>query len=213
MGLRNLSFSTLKFSILGRKNGYISLRSLQTFKSNDENKFDVIVIGGGHAGTEACTAAARMGAKTLLVTHKKNTVGKKLLLLLIIVFFFITNLQCNFQGFVFLNRKLKFSGEMSCNPSFGGIGKGHLMKEVDALDGVCGRICDISGIYYKILNRSKGPAVWGLRAQIDRKLYKENLQAEVFNTQNLEIYESAVEDLILENESQCCGVILSALDF
>ncbi|KAF6206876.1 hypothetical protein GE061_018112 [Apolygus lucorum] len=125
--------------------------------------FDVIVVGGGHAGTEACAAAARMGASTLLVTHKKETIG-----------------------------------EMSCNPSFGGIGKGHLMKEVDALDGLCGRICDLSGIQYKVLNKRKGPAVWGPRAQIDRTLYKRHLQKELFSTPNLTIIESAVEDLLLE---------------
>lgn len=103
-----------------------------------------------------------------------------------------------------------FLGEMSCNPSFGGIGKGHLMREVDALDGVCGRICDISGIHYKILNMVKGPAAWGLRAQIDRGLYKKNLQAELFNAPNLEIRESPVEDLLLdEYNEKCCGVILS----
>ncbi|XP_011882975.1 PREDICTED: protein MTO1 homolog, mitochondrial [Vollenhovia emeryi] len=142
--------------------------------NKDENIFDVIVVGGGHAGTEASAAAVRMGAKTLLVTQKKSTIG-----------------------------------EMSCNPSFGGIGKGHLMREVDALDGVCCRICDISGIHYKVLNKSKGPAVWGLRAQIDRELYKEHLQAELFNMRGLHIYESSVEDLILENEPLSCqGVIL-----
>lgn len=80
---------------------------------------------------------------------------------------------------------------MSCNPSFGGIGKGNLMREVDALDGVCCRICDISGVHYKILNKRKGPAVWGLRAQIDRDLYKKNLQAEIFNTQGLQVVESS----------------------
>lgn len=145
--------------------------------------FDVIVVGGGHAGSEACAAAARMGARTLLVTHKKDTVGV-----------------------------------MSCNPSFGGIGKGHLMREIDALDGVCGRICDISGIQYKILNRKKGPAVWGLRAQIDRSLYQANIQKELFeNTPNLTVMEASVEDLILSEPStsvdrsvrQCNGIILS----
>lgn len=99
---------------------------------------------------------------------------------------------------------------MSCNPSFGGIGKGNLMKEVDALDGICGRICDLSGIHYKVLNRSKGAAVWGPRAQIDRKLYKRNFQKELFATENLEIIEFAVEDLILDSDSPVCrGIVLS----
>ncbi|CAL1688778.1 unnamed protein product [Lasius platythorax] len=151
------------------------LRLLRRLITNDsKKKFDVIVVGGGHAGTEASAAAVRMGAKTLLVTQKKSTIG-----------------------------------EMSCNPSFGGIGKGHLMREVDALDGVCCRICDISGIHYKVLNKCKGPAVWGLRAQIDRTLYKKHLHAELFNMSSLHIYESSVEDLILANDSlSCCGVIL-----
>ncbi|KAF5307999.1 hypothetical protein FQR65_LT06567 [Abscondita terminalis] len=147
---------------------------------SDNKSYDVIVVGGGHAGTEACTAAARMGAQTLLVTHKKETIG-----------------------------------EMSCNPSFGGIGKGHLMKEIDALDGVCGRICDLSGIQYKVLNKRKGPAVWGPRAQIDRSLYKQHLQNELFNgTPNLDILVGSVEDLIVNDllDSECChcsGIILS----
>lgn len=145
--------------------------------------YDVIIIGGGHAGSEACAAASRMNAKTLLVTHKKETVG-----------------------------------EMSCNPSFGGIGKGHLMREIDALDGICGRICDMSGIQYKVLNKRKGPAVWGYRAQIDRNLYKKHIQRELFeNTPNLEVLVGSVEDLLLQNtktnannqtEVDCCGVIL-----
>lgn len=148
--------------------------------------FDVVVVGGGHAGTEACAAAARMGANTVLITHKRSTIG-----------------------------------EMSCNPSFGGIGKGHLMREVDALDGLCGRICDTSGIHYKVLNRRKGPAVWGLRAQIDRALYKEQLHAELFKVSNLTIIEGAVEDLMLGEQyasselkgvpqlAECLGVFLS----
>ncbi|XP_057320452.1 protein MTO1 homolog, mitochondrial [Microplitis mediator] len=177
MSLKNIIKITLfKTKIKQRR---VCNRTIQTY-SNDNgdnvnsNKYDVIVIGGGHAGTEACAAAARMGAKTLLVTHKKSTIG-----------------------------------EMSCNPSFGGIGKGNLVREVDALDGVCGRICDKSGVHYKILNRRKGPAVWGLRAQIDRDLYKKHLQAEIFNTDGLEIRESSVEDLILQRDfNKCCGIIL-----
>lgn len=138
--------------------------------------YDVIVIGGGHAGTEACAAASRMACRTLLVTQKLETIG-----------------------------------EMSCNPSFGGIGKGHLMKEIDALDGLCSRICDLSGIHYKILNRSKGPAVWGHRAQIDRNLYKKHLQKELTSTPNLELRQISVDDLIIENDPdsgiRCRGII------
>jgi tRNA uridine 5-carboxymethylaminomethyl modification enzyme len=138
--------------------------------------YDVVVIGGGHAGTEACAAAARMGAHTLLVTHKRETIG-----------------------------------EMSCNPSFGGIGKGHLIREIDALDGLCARCCDISGVQYKILNKRKGPAVWGPRAQIDRKLYKKAVQDELNCIANLEICVASVEDMIVEhnqNGRQVKGVIL-----
>ncbi|XP_035233397.1 protein MTO1 homolog, mitochondrial-like isoform X2 [Stegodyphus dumicola] len=143
--------------------------------------FDVIVVGGGHAGTEAAAASSRMGCKTLLLTHKTSTIG-----------------------------------EMSCNPSFGGIGKGHLMKEVDALDGLCCRICDISGIHYRMLNKAKGPAVWGPRAQIDRSLYKKHLQKELFEISNLDIVSGSVEDLVLKNDIQdgkehvkACGVKLA----
>uniref|UniRef100_A0A8D2B8V1 5-taurinomethyluridine-[tRNA] synthase subunit MTO1, mitochondrial n=1 Tax=Sciurus vulgaris TaxID=55149 RepID=A0A8D2B8V1_SCIVU len=142
--------------------------------------FDVVVVGGGHAGTEAAAAAARCGSRTLLLTHRVDTIG-----------------------------------QMSCNPSFGGIGKGHLMREVDALDGLCSRICDQSGVHYKVLNRRKGPAVWGLRAQIDRKLYKQNMQKEILNTPLLTVREGAVEDLILaepepEHTGKCrvSGVVL-----
>ncbi|KAL3856827.1 hypothetical protein ACJMK2_011541 [Sinanodonta woodiana] len=129
--------------------------------------YDVIVVGGGHAGTEAAHAAARIGVRTLLITHKIETIG-----------------------------------EMSCNPSFGGIGKGHLMKEIDALDGVCGRICDKSGLQYRMLNRRKGPAVWGPRAQIDRSLYKHHMQKEILNTPNLTVLASPVEDLVMEKSSR-----------
>lgn len=140
---------------------------------------DVLVIGGGHAGVEACSAAARMGARTLLVTHKKETIG-----------------------------------EMSCNPSFGGIGKGHLMREIDALGGVCGRMCDKSGVQYKVLNKSRGPAVWGPRAQIDRKLYKNAIQDEVFHMKNLDILCASVDDLLIVEEDvgapKCKGIILQS---
>lgn len=124
----------------------------------------MIVIGGGHAGTEACAAASRVSQnKVLLITHKKSTIG-----------------------------------EMSCNPSFGGIGKGHLIREIDALDGVCGKCCDNSGVQYKILNRRKGPAVWGPRAQIDRSLYRKSVQYTLDQIGNLSIAESSVEDLIID---------------
>uniref|UniRef100_A0A9L0SFB4 Mitochondrial tRNA translation optimization 1 n=1 Tax=Equus caballus TaxID=9796 RepID=A0A9L0SFB4_HORSE len=143
-------------------------------------RFDVVVVGGGHAGAEAAAAAARCGSRTLLLTHRADAIG-----------------------------------QMSCNPSFGGIGKGHLMREVDALDGLCCRICDQSGVHYKVLNRRKGPAVWGLRAQIDRKLYKQNMQKEILNTPLLTVQEGAVEDLILtepepEHTGKCRvhGVVL-----
>ncbi len=134
--------------------------------------WDVIVVGGGHAGCEAAAAAARMGARTLLLTHKASTLG-----------------------------------EMSCNPAIGGLGKGHLVREIDALDGLMGRIADIGGIQYKVLNRSKGPAVRGPRAQIDRKLYREAMQAELAQTPNLTIVEMAVEDLVVHD-----GVVMGAVD-
>jgi tRNA uridine 5-carboxymethylaminomethyl modification enzyme len=135
--------------------------------------FDVIVVGGGHAGCEAAAAAARMGAKTALVTHAFATVG-----------------------------------EMSCNPAIGGLGKGHLVREIDALDGLMGRVADQAGIQFRLLNRSKGPAVQGPRAQADRSLYRQAMQAAIRKTANLEVVEGAVEDLIVE-AGRVCGVVLS----
>lgn len=124
--------------------------------------YDVIVVGGGHAGTEAAAAAARVGAETLLVTQKIHTIGV-----------------------------------LSCNPSLGGVGKGQLVKEVDALDGLCGRAGDWAGIYFSILNRRKGPAVWGPRAQLDRQRYREFIQSELLNTPRLTVLEGAVEELMV----------------
>ncbi|MDG4718589.1 tRNA uridine-5-carboxymethylaminomethyl(34) synthesis enzyme MnmG [Thalassospira aquimaris] len=136
------------------------------------NRFDVIVVGGGHAGCEAAAAAARMGAATALVTHRADRIG-----------------------------------EMSCNPAIGGLGKGHMVREVDALDGVMGRAIDRAGIQFRMLNRSKGPAVRGPRAQADRKLYREAVQDILANQENLTILEGGVEDLIIDENNRVAGVI------
>jgi len=133
-------------------------------------RFDVVVIGGGHAGCEAAAAAARVGAKTALVTHKFATVGA-----------------------------------MSCNPAIGGLGKGHLVREIDALDGLMGRVADAGGIQFRVLNRRKGPAVRGPRAQADRKLYAQAMQQELRAIPNLEVIEAEADDLIVK-DGRVCGV-------
>jgi len=135
--------------------------------------YDVIVIGGGHAGCEAASAAARMGAKTALVTHKRDTIGI-----------------------------------MSCNPAIGGLGKGHLVREIDAMDGLMGRVADAAGIQFRLLNRRKGPAVRGPRTQADRKLYRQAMQSEIDAIENLDVIEGDAFDLQLEG-SRVCGITLA----
>src|SRR5580693_3048457 len=124
--------------------------------------YDVIVVGGGHAGCEAAAAAARMGATTALVTHRFSTIGA-----------------------------------MSCNPAIGGLGKGHLVREIDALDGLMGRVADLGGIQFRVLNRRKGPAVRGPRAQADRRLYALAMQQAIRDCPNLEVVIGEAHDLIV----------------
>src|SRR6059036_3306604 len=127
-----------------------------------QESFDVIVIGGGHAGCEAASAAARMGANTALITHRFDTIGA-----------------------------------MSCNPAIGGLGKGHLVREIDALDGLMGRVADLGGIQFRVLNRRKGPAVRGPRAQADRRLYARAMQQAISAIANLDVIEGEADELII----------------
>ena len=141
-----------------------------------QKRCDVIIIGGGHAGVEAATAACRIGAKTCLITKSQNDLG-----------------------------------ELSCNPSIGGVAKGIIVREIDALDGIMSKVIDKSGIHFKVLNKSKGPAVWGPRAQADRRLYKESLQSILLNYKNLDVLYDVVDDIIV-SDNRVSGVICKNIE-
>ena len=160
------------FHVKPRQVADLSLHSAAV--SETRTKYDVIVVGGGHAGCEAAAAAVRLGARTALLTHRRDTIG-----------------------------------EMSCNPAIGGLAKGHLVREIDALDGVMGRAIDRAGIQFRLLNRSKGPAVRGPRAQADRKLYRRAMAEILAEFELLDIVEGAAEDLALDGVGRVAGLVLA----
>ncbi|KAI9369470.1 glucose inhibited division protein A-domain-containing protein [Aspergillus egyptiacus] len=164
MAFRSRSWALSRWGTSSRSGFLGRFRGLATV-SESTRPYDVVVIGGGHAGSEACAAAARSGARTALITPSISNIG-----------------VC------------------SCNPSFGGIGKGTMLREIDAMDGVAGRVIDKAGIMFRVLNRSKGPAVWGPRAQIDRDLYKEYMREELLATAGLNIVEGKVADIVISKE-------------
>ncbi|KAK2743487.1 Mitochondrial Translation Optimization [Onygenales sp. PD_40] len=169
MFLRSRPPTAFRWACISRTRPSRNVRNLATV-SSDVQPYDVVVIGGGHAGSEACAAAARSGARTALVTPSRSNIG-----------------VC------------------SCNPSIGGIGKGTMIREIDALDGVAGKVTDKAGIQFRVLNRSKGEAVWGPRAQIDRELYRKNMLAELSSTEGLSIVEGKVADIVVSREDVPSG--------
>ncbi|RDW83903.1 tRNA modification protein MTO1 [Aspergillus mulundensis] len=169
MAFRTRSGALLRWRTSARSRTIGGFRGLASV-SDSARPYDVVVIGGGHAGAEACAAAARSGARTALITPSLSNIG-----------------VC------------------SCNPSFGGIGKGTMIKEIDAMDGVAGRIVDKAGVMFMVLNRSKGPAVWGPRAQIDRELYKNYMREELLSTENLSVVEGKVADIVISKEDVGTG--------